>query len=61
VGGIKEKVLAARRAGIRTIILPEKNRKDLSELKETHRQGMSFLFVGEFREAVNAALVEPIF
>ncbi len=61
VGGIKEKVLAARRAGIRTIILPEKNKKDLGELKQTHRQGMNFLFVGEFREAVNAALVEPVF
>ena len=33
VGGIKEKVLAAHRAGIRTIIMPEKNKKDLSELK----------------------------
>ncbi len=61
VGGIKEKVLAARRAGIRTIILPEKNKKDLSELKEGHLQGMTFLFVREFKEAVNAALVEKIF
>ena len=61
VGGIKEKVLAARRAGIRTIILPEKNKKDLSELKAGHLQGITFLFVGEFKEAVNAALVEKIF
>ncbi|MCU0276394.1 MAG: endopeptidase La [Acidobacteria bacterium] len=61
VGGIKEKVLAARRAGIKTVILPEKNKKDLSELKEGHIQGMNFLFVRDFREAVNAALVETIF
>ncbi len=61
VGGIKEKVLAARRAGIRTIILPEKNKKDLSELKPGHLQGMTFLFVREFKEAVNAALVEKLF
>ncbi len=61
VGGIKEKVMAARRAGIRTIILPEKNKKDLSELKEGHLQGITFLFVREFKEAVNAALVEKIF
>ncbi len=61
VGGVKEKVLAARRAGIRTIILPEKNKKDLSELKEGHLQGMTFIFVREFKEAVNAALVEKIF
>ncbi len=61
VGGIKEKVLAARRAGIKTIILPEKNKKDLSELKEGHIQGMNFLFVKDFKEAVNSALVETIF
>jgi len=61
VGGVKEKVLAARRAGIRHVILPEKNKKDLSELKEGHRRGMTFQFVREFKEAVNAALVEKIF
>jgi ATP-dependent Lon protease len=61
VGGIKEKVLAARRAGITTVILPDKNKKDLSELKQGHIQGMNFLFVREFKEAVNAALVETIF
>jgi ATP-dependent Lon protease len=60
VGGIKEKVLAARRAGIRTIILPEKNKKDLSELKAGHVQSMNFIFVHEFKEAVNAALVKKI-
>jgi ATP-dependent Lon protease len=61
VGGIKEKVLAARRAGIRTIIMPEKNKKDLSELKQGHIQSLQFLFVHEFKEAVNAALVQKIF
>jgi ATP-dependent Lon protease len=61
VGGIKEKVLAARRAGIHTIIMPEKNKKDLSELKQGHIQSMQFLFVHEFKEAVNAALVQKIF
>ncbi|MDD8012490.1 MAG: endopeptidase La [Acidobacteriota bacterium] len=61
VGGIKEKVLAARRAGIREIILPEKNKKDLSELKEAHIRSIRFLFVKDFKEAVNAALVEKIF
>jgi ATP-dependent Lon protease len=61
VGGIKEKVLAARRAGIRTIILPEKNKKDLGELKAGHVQSMNFIFVHEFKEAVNAALVTKLF
>ena len=61
VGGIKEKVLAARRAGIRKIIMPEKNKKDLSEMKESHIRSIHFLFVKDFKEAVNAALVENIF
>jgi ATP-dependent Lon protease len=61
VGGIKEKVLAARRAGIRTIIMPEKNKKDLLELKNGHIQAMSFIFVTDFKDAVNAALIKKIF
>jgi ATP-dependent Lon protease len=61
VGGIKEKVLAARRAGIRTIIMPEKNKKDLLELKDGHIQAMSFIFVTDFKDAVNAALIKKIF
>jgi ATP-dependent Lon protease len=61
VGGIKEKVLSARRAGIRTIIMPDKNKKDLSELKNGHIQAMSFIFVSDFKDAVNAALIKKIF
>jgi ATP-dependent Lon protease len=61
VGGIKEKVLSARRAGIRTIIMPEKNKKDLLELKDGHIQAMSFIFVSDFKDAVNAALISKIF
>jgi len=61
VGGIKEKVLAARRAGIKTIILPEKNKKDLSELKDGPIQSMNFIFVRDFKDAVNAALVQKAF
>jgi ATP-dependent Lon protease len=61
VGGIKEKVLSARRAGIRTIIMPEKNKKDLSELKDGHIQAMNFIFVREFKDAVNSALIKKIF
>lgn len=61
VGGIKEKVLSARRAGIRTIIMPEKNKKDLSELKDGHIQAMNFIFVSDFKDAVNSALIKKIF
>ena len=57
VGGIKEKVLAAKRAGIKTIILPERNRKDLMEdIPEDLRRGMSFIFASNVHEVIDAAL-----
>jgi ATP-dependent Lon protease len=45
VGGVKEKVLAARRAGLRKVILPEKNRKDLQEIPAVLRRSLKFAFV----------------
>jgi ATP-dependent Lon protease len=57
VGGIREKVLAARRAGIRAVMLPERNRKDLHDLPESART-LEFLFVNDVDEALAAAL-EP--
>ncbi|MEO0107815.1 MAG: endopeptidase La, partial [candidate division WOR-3 bacterium] len=45
VGGIKEKVLAAHRAGITVVLLPEENRKDLAEIPRKVRQGLRFVFV----------------
>jgi ATP-dependent Lon protease len=56
VGGIKEKVLAAMRAGIRTIILPEKNEKDLEEIPERIRKEMTFKYIQRMDEAVEFAL-----
>ena len=56
VGGIKEKVLAARRAGIKTIIMPEKNRKDLDDIPENVRKEVEFLFVKEMDEVLRIAL-----
>lgn len=56
VGGIKEKVLAAKRAGIRTIILPWQNEKDLTEVPERHRKGMQFFPVKHFDEVLKIAL-----
>ena len=57
VGGIKEKVLAARRAGIKEVILPEKNRKDLDEIPEEIRKGLTLHFFGNMDEALRYALV----
>ena len=45
VGGIKEKILAAKRAGIKTILLSEDNRKDIEDIKEVYIEGMEFIFV----------------
>jgi ATP-dependent Lon protease len=56
VGGIKEKVLAAKRAGIREIILPIENKKDLNEVPERHRKGIIFYPVQHFDEVLKIAL-----
>ncbi|MCU0976524.1 MAG: endopeptidase La [Steroidobacteraceae bacterium] len=56
VGGIKEKVVAAARAGLAKVILPERNRKDLEEVPESARRLLRFVFVGRVDEAVAAAL-----
>lgn len=60
VGGIKEKVLAARRGGITTVILPKKNDKDVKELAKTIRRGMHFVFVESVDQVLDAALVERV-
>ncbi|MBI3989596.1 MAG: endopeptidase La [candidate division NC10 bacterium] len=57
VGGIKEKVLAARRAGIQEVILPERNRKNLMEdIPEAIRRGMTFHLVNRIEDALSIAL-----
>jgi ATP-dependent Lon protease len=56
VGGIKEKVLAGMRAGIKTIILPKKNEKDLEEIPEHIRNQMNFKYIQRMDEAIELAL-----
>jgi len=56
IGGIKEKVLAARRAGIRTIIMPKHNQKDLRELPEDVRKEMEFIFAERVEEVLRTAI-----
>ena len=58
VGGIKEKVLAAMRAGILRVLLPERNRKDLEEVPAEAKQKIEFVFLRDVDEAVRAVL-EP--
>ena len=58
VGGIKEKILAAKRAGIKEIILSEANRKDLEEIKEVYIEGLIFHHVNTIQEVLDIALLE---
>jgi len=60
VGGIKEKVLAARRAGLDTVILPRWNAKDLEELPQEVQKEMHFVLVDTIDEVLQAALLPPI-
>jgi ATP-dependent Lon protease len=59
VGGIKEKVLAARRAGIETVVLPRLNEADLQEVPPNVRGGLEFVLVDRIEEALAAAFREP--
>jgi ATP-dependent Lon protease len=58
VGGIKEKILAAKRAGIKEIILSEANRKDLEEIKDAYIKGLKFHHVTTIQEVIDIALLE---
>jgi ATP-dependent Lon protease len=56
IGGVKEKVLAARRAGIKRVILPKDNKKDLTELTEEVRREMEIVFAERIEEVLAAAI-----
>lgn len=58
VGGIKEKILAAKRAGITDIVLSEENRKDIEEINERYLQGVNFHFVENVMDVLAFALLE---
>jgi ATP-dependent Lon protease len=58
VGGIKEKVLAAHRAGITSVILPEKNRKDLPDIPEEIQSDMAIHFCSRMEQVLDIALGE---
>ena len=60
VGGVKEKVLAARRAGVHTVILPARNEKDLVDIPEHLRRDIRFHFVESLDDALAVALKSPV-
>lgn len=57
VGGVKEKILAAKRAGITEILLSEDNRKDIAEIKADYIEGLTFHYVKSNDEVLQLALV----
>lgn len=60
IGGVKEKVLAAYRAGLREVILPKANEKDLRDVPEEVRQGMAFTFASGMDEVLHLALLSTV-
>ena len=56
VGGIKEKILAAKRAGIKEIILCDENRKDIEDIQDIYLKGLTFHYVSDIKEVLELAL-----
>jgi ATP-dependent Lon protease len=52
VGGLKEKVLAAKRAGVDTIVLSEDNRKDIEDIKEIYIKGLNFVYIKTIHDVI---------
>ena len=59
VGGIKEKVIAAHRAGIHKILLPEENKRDMADVPQIVKKDVQFVFVHHMDEVLSQALVTP--
>src|SRR5438874_4432046 len=60
IGGVKEKVLAAYRSGLREVIMPKANEKDLRDVPEEVRKNMAFTFVDRMDEVLHLALLPPV-
>jgi ATP-dependent Lon protease len=60
IGGLKEKILAARRAGITTVVIPKLNRKELEEIAPHLRRGLAIHLVDEVEEVLRLALIPPL-
>jgi ATP-dependent Lon protease len=60
IGGVKEKVIAAHRAGLKTIILPKDNKKDLIDVPKEVLRDLDFKFVSHMDEVLDIALARPL-
>ena len=60
IGGLKEKLLAALRAGIKTVLIPSENEKDLAEIPDNVKRGLNIIPVKSVDEVLKHALVRPL-
>jgi ATP-dependent Lon protease len=60
IGGLKEKMLAALRGGVKTVLIPKDNEKDLAEIPDNVKEGLKIIPVETVEEVLNVALTEPI-
>ena len=60
VGGIKEKVLAAHRAGLRRVVLPEGNRRDVKQIPDEARRDLEVIFASRIEEVLETALTRGV-
>ena len=58
VGGIREKILAAKRAGINTIVLSERNRRDIDDITARYLDGMTFHYVDTVADVIDFAITD---
>lgn len=58
IGGLKEKLLAAKKAGIKTVLIPKENQPDAEEIDKEITDGLELVFVGEMKEVLEKALVK---
>ena len=59
IGGLKEKVLAAHRAGVKTVVVPADNKKDLEDIPEFIQKDLEFVFVKHMDDVLRVSLVRP--
>ena len=59
IGGVKEKILAAKRAGITTVLLPRENERDIKEINEMYLKGLTFVYVDTIPELLDYVFSKP--
>ena len=60
IGGLKEKLLAALRAGTKTVIIPKENEKDMADIPDNVKGGLELIFVDNVDEVLKIALTKPL-